>query len=180
MLSQGVPMLLFGDEVLRTQRGNNNGYCQNNELCWLDWNLAERNRDMLAFTRAMIAFRHRHQTLSRERFLTGQPEQGHTLPDIHWHGLELDRPGWDDEDTRVLAFTLAGADVEEPPLHVMLNLGERPEAFVLPELPDIRWRLAVDTGREPWVFDPRDHAVAVDGRYDMFERSVAVLEGRRS
>jgi glycogen operon protein len=179
MLSQGVPMLLFGDEVLRTQRGNNNGYCQNNELCWLDWSLAERNRDMLAFTRAMIAFRHRHQTLSRERFLTGQPEEGHTLPDIHWHGLELDGPQWDDEETPVLAFTLAGADAKEPPMHIMFNLGERPEAFALPELPRIGWRLAVDTGREPWVFDPTDHVVAIDGRYDMLERSVAVLEGRR-
>ena len=78
----------------------------------------------------------------------------------------------------MLAFTLAGSDAVEPPLHVMLNLGERPEEFALPELPDLRWRRVVDTARSPWVFDPTDQAVAVEGRYGMLERSVAVLEGQ--
>ncbi len=76
MLSQGVPMLLGGDEVLRTQGGNNNSYCQNNPLSWFDWSLVEANREMLAFVRNIVAFRRRHPSLTRERFLTGTSANG--------------------------------------------------------------------------------------------------------
>ncbi|MCG6862968.1 MAG: glycogen debranching protein GlgX [Chromatiaceae bacterium] len=179
MLSQGVPMLLAGDEVLRTQQGNNNCYCQNNELSWLDWTLTERNRDMLHFTGSMIGFRHRHPTLSRERFLTGEPAVDQGIPDIRWHGAELDEPGWDDADSQALAFTLAGTSQEEPMLHVMLNMGEVSRAFAVPELPGIGWRLAIDTAREPWIFDPSDEPVEVRERCQVLDRAVVVLEGRR-
>jgi glycogen operon protein len=179
MLSQGVPMLLAGDEVLRTQQGNNNCYCQNNELSWLDWTLTERNRDMLHFTGSMIGFRHRHPTLSRERFLTGEPAVDQGIPDIRWHGAELDEPGWDDADSQALAFTLAGTSQEEPMLHVMLNMGEVSRAFAVPELPGIGWRLAIDTAREPWIFDPSDQPVEVRDRCQVLDRAVVVLEGRR-
>jgi len=177
MLSQGVPMLLFGDEVLRSQRGNNNGYCQNNDISWLDWALVERNRDMLDFTRGMIAFRRRHATLRRDRFLTGTAGEGHGLPDIRWHGTELDRPGWDDAEGRTLAFTLAGLRIGEPPLHVMLNAGAGAVDFAVPELPGVRWRPAVDTGRSPWVWGLAHQTGEVVGRYGVLERSVVVLEG---
>ena len=71
MLSRGVPMLLAGDEVLRSQRGNNNAYCQDNALSWFDWRLVESNREMLRFTRELIALRQRHPSLTRNRFFTG-------------------------------------------------------------------------------------------------------------
>ena len=74
-LSQGVPMILAGDEVLRSQRGNNNAYSQDNELSWFDWRLIETNRDMLRFTRELIALRKRHPSLRRRSFLTGRPRQ---------------------------------------------------------------------------------------------------------
>ncbi|MCX7622088.1 MAG: hypothetical protein N2037_14775, partial [Acidimicrobiales bacterium] len=74
MLSQGVPMLLSGDEVLHTKQGNNNTYCQNNVLSWFDWGAVEREGAMLAFVRGLIAFRRRHPALRRDRFLIGQPE----------------------------------------------------------------------------------------------------------
>ena len=74
LLSQGVPMILAGDEVLRTQQGNNNGYCQDNELSWFDWNLTEKHRGMLRFVTKMIAFRKRHPCLMRKHFLTGAKE----------------------------------------------------------------------------------------------------------
>jgi glycogen operon protein len=179
MLSQGVPMLLSGDEVLRTQRGNNNGYCQNNELCWFDWGLVERNREMLDFTRAVIAFRHRHPTLRRPRFLTGEPDVDGELPDISWHGTELGRPAWGDPVARSLAFTLAGTEAEEPPLHVLLNMDEDAAEFALPELPGIGWRLAIDTGRSPYVFGADDGSDGPRGGYRLAGRSLAVLEGRR-
>jgi glycogen operon protein len=176
MLSQGVPMLLCGDEVLRSQGGNNNGYCQDNTISWLDWGLLERNRDMLEFTRAMIALRRRHPALTRERFLTGEPEEGRDLPDIRWHGRELERPGWNDPQARFLAFTLAGAVEDEPPLHVMLNMDSAPRNFTLPELPGLRWRRAVDTGADEPILQPGSQPVVEETRYPVRERSVVVLE----
>jgi glycogen operon protein len=180
MLSQGVPMLLFGDEVLRTQRGNNNAYCQNNETSWLDWALTERNREILAFTRGMIAFRKRHPSLRRERFLSGEPAPGQTLPDVAWHGTALDAPPWDDPECRLLAFTLAGCTPAEPPLHVILNMSPETREFALPVLPGRRWRLAVDTSAEPPIFDLDAQPEVHDNRYRARARSVVVLESHTS
>ena len=91
LLSQGVPMLLAGDEVLRTQRGNNNAWCQDNETSWFDWRLTETNGDMLNFVRQLIALRRRHPTLSRRQFLTGEPDPARGIPDIAWHGARARR-----------------------------------------------------------------------------------------
>ena len=109
-LSQGVPMLLAGDEVLRTQDGNNNVWCQDNEIGWFDWGSVERNADMLRFVRELIALRKRHPSLQRRRFLSGQPRKGSELSDISWHGPDAELPPWDDPDGRSLAFTLAAVD----------------------------------------------------------------------
>jgi glycogen operon protein len=180
MLSQGVPMLLFGDEVLRTQRGNNNSYCQNNETSWLDWGLIERNQEMLTFTQGMIAFRKRHPALRRERFLSGEPAPGQTLPDVTWHGTAINAPRWDDPESRVLAFTLAGCSGVEPPLHVILNMSAETQEFALPVLPGQGWRLAVDTSAETPIFDLNGQPEVHDNRYWARTRSVVVLESRPS
>src|SRR3972149_1138427 len=86
LLSQGVPMLLFGDEVRRTQRGNNNAYCQDNATGWFDWRLVERNSEMLRFTQALIAFRRKQPNVRRPMFLTGTAEKPGHLPDVSWYG----------------------------------------------------------------------------------------------
>jgi glycogen operon protein len=96
MLSRGVPMLLAGDKVLRSQGGNNNAYCQDNVLSWLDWTLTEANGDMLRFTRELIALRKRHASLIANRFFTGQPVPGRPIPDVDWHGVRLGEPPWQD------------------------------------------------------------------------------------
>ena len=88
LLSQGIPMLLAGDEVLRSQRGNNNVWCQDNELGWFDWSLVERNADVLRFVRGLIALRKRHPSLQRRHFLSGRVREGCELPDITWHGVQ--------------------------------------------------------------------------------------------
>ena len=108
LLSQGVPMILAGDEVLRSQRGNNNSWCQDKELAWFDWRLVETRADMLRFVRELIALRMRHPGLRRRRFLTGRAAQGSSLPDVAWHGERLHEPPWNDAGARLLAFTLAG------------------------------------------------------------------------
>ncbi|MGA7980178.1 MAG: glycogen debranching protein GlgX [Chromatiaceae bacterium] len=176
MLSEGVPMLLAGDEVLRTQRGNNNSYCQNNETSWFDWGLTERNRDLLEFTRAMIAFRKRHPTLRRERFLSGEADEGQAMPDVTWHGVTLNKPRWNDPETSVLAFTLAGCSPEEPPLHVILNMSEETCKPALPALHRRHWHLAVDTTTQPAVYDLGSQPHVHDNRYWTRGRSVVVLE----
>ncbi|MDH3901417.1 MAG: alpha-amylase family glycosyl hydrolase, partial [Gammaproteobacteria bacterium] len=145
LLSQGMPMIHAGDEVLRTQHGNNNVWCQDNELGWFDWDLVERNADMLRFTQLMIAFRKRHPCLTHTRFLTGEPREGHWFPDISWHGERLNEPSWDDPDGQVLAFTLGAVESWEEDLHIMLNMSATPRYFPLPGIAGRDWRRAIDT-----------------------------------
>ncbi len=179
-LSQGIPMLLAGDELLRTQQGNNNVWCQDNELGWFDWSLVERNAEMLRFTRGLIALRKRHPSLQRRHFLSGQTTQGTDLPDVIWHGVALNDPPWDDLLNQMLAFTLAPASRDEDQLHVMINMSERARAFELPELPSGRWYLALDTGRaSPMDLVATADQIAVEEKQHLVRsRSILVLEGR--
>jgi glycogen operon protein len=180
MLSRGVPMLLAGDEVLRTQRGNNNAYCQDNAISWFDWSLVEANRDMLRFTRESIALRRRHACLTANRFFNGQPIRSRGLPDIAWHGARLNQPGWNDGQGRLLAFTMAGLAAEEEDLHAILNLSDQAVDVALPSIPGRRWYVALDTAR-PAPLDilertqQRPHVATL---YAASPRSVIVLEAR--
>jgi glycogen operon protein len=178
LLSQGAAMLLSGDEMLRTKQGNNNSYCQNNAISWLDWGALDANRPMFELVRGLIRLRRRHPTLTRNRFLTGLPDGGQDdLPDITWHGIGLHKPDWDNPLNRRLAFTLAGSRAEEPPLHAMLNMDEQEAEFALPNLSGRRWHLAVDTAREPGVWEPGGQKPIHDDRIKVGARSVVVLEG---
>lgn len=147
MLSQGVPMILSGDEVRKSQRGNNNAYCQNNELSWFDWELVDRHHDVFRFFQRMIAFRKSSTTLTRRRFFTGElNERG--MPDIAWHGCDLHAPGFKDPNSGVLAFTLGGSDGDDD-LHVMMNMEDQALEFQIPELRDRSWHRFVDTSKPP-------------------------------
>ena len=181
LLSQGVPMLLAGDEVLRTQRGNNNAWCQDNEISWFDWRLTETNGNMLRFVREMIALRKRHPGLSRAQFLTGKYDAARGMPDIRWYDAELEPPRWDDPETRFLSFTLAGITPDEEDLHVLINMSDQVERADLPPLTERYWHVAIDTemdapeeilGREsqiPWT----------QPQYLCQPRSVVVFECRQ-
>ena len=177
-LSQGVPMILAGDEVLRSQGGNNNAYCQDNELSWFDWRLIETNRDMLRFVRELIALRKRHPSLRRPRFLTGRPAPGMTLPDVAWHGERLHEPPWRDGDARLLAFTLAGTHAGETPLHIILNMFDAARPVAVPALDGYHWRRALDTAlASPQDISRPAEQTAVKGDdYVAQPRSVIVLE----
>jgi glycogen operon protein len=179
MLSRGVPMLLAGDEILRTQRGNNNAYAQDNELSWLDWTLADTNREMLRFTRELIALRRRHTCLTANRFFDGKPVEGRGIPDIAWHGRRLDAPEWG-RDSRLLRFTLAGLDGREEDLHVIMNMSASSIDVDLPAIPARRWHAALDTSRpSPLDIVAREQQVPhVERGYRAAARSVAVLEAR--
>jgi len=180
MLSRGVPMLLAGDEVLRSQRGNNNAYCQDNALSWLDWTLAERNRDMLRFVRELIALRRRHASLTADRFFTGAPIQGGGLPDIAWHGTRLQTSPWQEADGRFLRFTIAGLDSAEEDLHGILNMTHQTVDVDLPDIPSRRWHLALNTSAAPpGDVIVRDRQQPLSGKtFNVGPRSVAILEAR--
>jgi len=148
LLSQGVPMLLGGDELGRTQRGNNNAYCQDNEVSWFDWELDDDRRALLEFTRRLIAIRRDHPVLRRRRFFQGVHVRGSEFKDLAWFradGEEMTRQDWDSEG-RAVAFLLggdaipgvddAGRPIEGDSLLVLLN-GER--AARMFRLPAVEW-----------------------------------------
>ncbi|HYQ60337.1 MAG TPA: hypothetical protein VEP29_04765, partial [Desulfatiglandales bacterium] len=180
LLSQGVPMILAGDEVLRTQQGNNNGYCQDNALSWFDWTLTEKHGEMLRFMTKMIAFRKRHTCLMRRHFLTGKKGEGAFFPDVTWHGLRLDEPLWHDPNAQVLAYTLGRQTGKEEDLHIMFNMSDQGVDMPLPPLSGRAWRRAIDTGQpSPGdIHDPVDQLWANEFSYPVGPRSVVVFESR--
>lgn len=176
MLSQGVPMLLAGDEFRRSQLGNNNAYCQDNAISWLDWSLKERHADVLRFTRRMIAFRKEHGGFTRRRFFTGEPNS-RGIPDIAWHGCKLGAPGMHDPHSGVLAFTMGD---ERDDLHVMLNMEPEALDFEIPMIPGWGWyRLADTTLESPEDFaEPGSEVRIATPTYRVEGRSVVILRSR--
>jgi glycogen operon protein len=150
MLSQGVPMLLAGDEFLRTQNGNNNAWCQDNETSWVDWSLADKNADFLRFTREMIALRKRHPALRRHAFFRGAGPKGTLPPDVIWHGVQPNRPDFT-PFSRTLAYAIDGRALEPPGIvdcdfYAAFNAWQEAIAFHIPPSPSGRpWRRIVDT-----------------------------------
>jgi isoamylase len=180
LLSQGIPMITAGDEVLRSQQGNNNAWCQNNDIGWFDWTLPDRNSEMLRFTRQMIAFRHRHSCLMHTRFLTGKEREGRHFPDITWHGELLNRPQWDDSQAQVLACTLGAVDAWEEDLYLILNMQPEELLITLPQVVEGGWHLAIDTaGHAPLdIIKPADQSLHATPAYTVQPRSVVVFERR--
>jgi len=181
LLSQGVPMLLAGDEFLNSQQGNNNGYCQDNELSWLNWDLAKYNADMVHFVQQMIALRKRHPSIMRRQFLTGAPSGERQLPDISWHWSNADEvPCWDDPESRLLRYTLVGVDINEADLHIVMNMDHEPVMIMLPTVKGRNWCLAVDTSLPPPrdIMHPKDQNRVNKPSYQVAGRSVVVFENR--
>jgi isoamylase len=178
MLSQGVPMIVAGDEVRRTQNGNNNAYCHDDALSWFDWRLVEKNADLLRFFQGVTANRLAHSELHRARFFTGEVnERG--LADVAWHGCKLYHPSFSDGSSGVLAFTL-GASGNGEDLHAMLNMEEHALEFDLPALRGRRWHRQVDTALES-PEDVAEHGSEppVEGTtYRVEPHSIAVLASK--
>jgi len=175
MLSQGVPMILAGDEIKRTQQGNNNAYCQDNEISWFDWKLVEKHSAMFRFFKMMIAFRKKHPNVRRERFFTdGANERG--VREIDWHGRQLFTPDWHDPNCRILAFTIWGLS-DDDDLHVMLNMEQMALDFEIPSLQEKRWLKVIDTALpSPMdMSEPGKERVIPGGLYHVKEHSVVVL-----
>ena len=180
LLSQGVPMILAGDEILRTQRGNNNGYCQDNELSWFDWTLTEKNHEMLRFVTKMIAFRKRHPCLMHKHFLTGKKKEEVPFPDVTWHGTRLDEPLWHDPEAQILDYTLGRQREGEEDLHIVFNMSDRGVEMPLPSLSGRTWHRAIDTGKPSSedIFEPSDQPRVKESFYRVSSHSVVVFESR--
>jgi glycogen operon protein len=171
-------MLLAGDELLHSQRGNNNGYCQDNELSWLDWNMCNENADVLRFVRKMIALRKRHPSIMRRRFLTGKVTEQKNIPDISWHGTELNKPLWFEPESKILAFTLTGIEQDEADLHICMNMSDDNVSIELPTITGKHWCVTIDTSlKSPNdIIPPYDQIPFNKNTYIAKGKSVIVLE----
>ena len=159
MFSLGVPMLLHGDEMCRTQGGNNNAYCQDNEVSWVDWSLSPAERDMLAFTQEVIRLRKHHPVFRRGKFFYGRRVRGGAVKDLTWFrpdGKEMTEEDWTNPLTRCFGLRLAGDALDEVDAHgnplvddtllLLLNAYWEPMSFVLPaHKPGLTWETQLDT-----------------------------------
>ena len=160
LLSQGVPMLLAGDEMGRSQQGNNNPYCQDNEISWVNWDLQAEDQELLAFVRRMIQLRRQHPVFRRRHFFQGRSIKGAGIKDIIWlnpDGMEMTDEEWQQSFARCLGVYLTGEALEDHDEHnepitdddflLLMNAHDGEIAFVLPGYrPDSRWEALLDTG----------------------------------
>ena len=175
-LSQGTPMLLAGDEMARTQRGNNNAYCQDNDTSWVDWRRLDQYAEIHRFTKAMIAFRKAHPGLRRRKYLIGWDGRAAVTTRVRWHGVELDQPDWS-ESSRTLALTLTRA-ADDVALHIVLNAHDAPLSFAVPPSSSRRrWWRAIDTAQASPAdaLAPGEEILHHGSRYLVDGRSVVVL-----
>ena len=177
MVAHGVPMILAGDEFGRTQQGNNNAYCQDNPVSWIDWDLKEENADLFRFFRLLIAFRRTHAAMRRISFAP-MP----CCAQVAWHGIKLGEPDWS-WNSRWLAMHRWATDERggEDHVYFIANAHWEPHLFELPKLPNCRWYRFIDTMLDP----PADIAESSEsgtpvtgGQYEMGPRSVVILESR--
>jgi isoamylase len=186
MVSQGVPMIVMGDEIGRTQQGNNNTYCQDNELNWMDWTLLESNADLFRFFKHMIAFRHAHPVLRNRWHFSNRDYVGSGYADITWHGTKAWSADWSDS-SRTIAFMLCGKHAHggaklDNYLYVAMNVHWDAHWFDLPGLPEgMQWHVAANTGAPSPddIWKPGQEPLLPDqGGLLVGDRSVVVLVGK--
>ena len=191
MLSQGVPMLVSGDEISRTQQGNNNAYCQDNEISWLDWTMTPEKSDLLGFVQRLIALRRAHPTFRRRDFFEGRALHGGELKDLLWvkpDGQEMSNEEWEHEFARCLGMYLSGSAIAGVGRHgrsiydddflVLFNAHHEDVEFRMPTLPGDAWRPVIDTCASTGVPEPR--SLGADATYPLHSRSLVVLTRPRA
>ena len=153
LLSQGVPMIVSGDEARRTQQGNNNAYCQDNEISWFDWELVEKNADLVRFVRSLNHFRLAQPTVRRKSFFSGQQSED-GLSDVNWYSALGTAVDWLSTDSTMTCLITAPGAEEDPnqdgrDVLMLFNATGSPRDFILPPIAkSTRWRLVIDTAAE--------------------------------
>jgi glycogen operon protein len=184
-VSQGVPMLYAGDEMGRTQRGNNNAYCQDNEISWIDWSLSPEQADLLRFTEYIVGMFRAQPVLKRRRFFQGRSMRGDGVKDITWFapdGSELSGADWYSVDARSLGLRLDGTQIDESDeagrpivgdtLFVILSAHDAPLSFALPpRSPTQQWERLLDTADVRWA----RRTLHGGSAYELEARAVAVF-----
>ena len=179
MVSQGIPMVLSGDEMGNSQQGNNNAYCQDNEIAWLDWNNLEKNADIFRYFKQIIKFRRLHKVLRYEEHLSHNDYRNLGYPDFSWHGVKAWQPdcGY---NNLTAAFMLNGryAETNGTPddfIYVAMNMHWEMHGFELPQLPEgMVWHVFANTGME----SPAD--IAEPGKEPLIDSQKEILIGPRS
>ena len=187
MVSQGTPMILGGDEIGRTQRGNNNAYCQDNEISWYDWSLLEKHAGLYRFVKEMVHFRLHHPGFMRPEFYSGRDGNYNAIPDISWFDENGDTPNWDNIGP-CLALRMDGsqadilADRDDNDFFIMFNGSCNDVDFsICDPLDGKKWVRAVDTGLPSPndILTPGSEEALVDSEvYQVKERSVVILISR--
>ena len=189
-LSQGVPMLLAGDEMGRTQRGNNNAYCQDNELSWVDWGLAAAERDLLQFTQTLADLRRDHPVFRRRRFFRGHPQAtDEETGDLIWltpAGEEMTQDDWGASDAKSLGVFLNGEAISEPDPRgetitdakflLLFNAHSQPRTFTLPEASlALGWQVVIDTAERDLALVPSPPVPSLAPKSEVEVRGRAVV-----
>jgi isoamylase len=159
LLSSGTPMILGGDEFRRSQGGNNNAYCQDNEVSWFDWSLVDKHRDVLNFCRELIKFRRRHPAFRRSDFFSGKDLSLNGIPDITWYSEKGEPVAWD-YDSPLLAVLIDGSKAEimaerdDNHFLLLINGSGKDTPFTLRTSASAnRWRRKIDTAADPSIFE---------------------------
>jgi glycogen operon protein len=178
LVSLGTPMILGGDEIGRTQHGNNNAYCQDNEISWYDWSLLEKNKGLFNFVKEMIAFRRRHPSFMRAEFYNKNEGARNTTPDIVWYNEKAVAPDWDRLGYN-LALQINGRKDNDNDFFIMLNAGLDPVTFSIPPATGGKpWLRVVDTSlSSPFDILPagKEEALSIPNKYKIKARSIAIL-----
>jgi glycogen operon protein len=186
MVSQGIPMILMGDEVARTQNGNNNTYCHDNELNWLDWTLFKKNPDVFNYAKQIIRFRHAHPALRNRYHFQNRDYVGSGYPDISFHGTRAWNADWSGTSL-TFAFLLCGKHAKQGTVHdnyiyAAMNMHWETLDFELPHLPEgMRWHVFANTSMpSPGDINEIGNEPVLENQYNFLvgPRSVIVLVGR--
>ena len=179
MLSQGVPMLVSGDEMQRTQKGNNNAYCQDNEISWLDWNLQNEKADLLNFTRQLIYFRRKHPVFQRRKWFQGRPIHGRTISDLAWFnpdGSEMTEEQWQIGFSKAIGVFLNGEEIPRVGYQGQRIIDESFLLFFNAHWEMIEFTLPIDLQQRGWMveIDTKEVGFVEDGAIYTGDKAVPV------
>ena len=184
LLSQGTPMLLAGDEFGRTQQGNNNAYCQDNEISWLNWNIDDEGKRIITFVQKLTGLRHKYPILRRSRFLTGEYNEELEVKDVTWinaNGSEMAQENWNDPQMRCFGMLIDGRAQptgirqrgQEATLLLVFNSYQDVVEFTFPECTGgKRWTLLIDTNLE----EDRNETFSTGDKYQVTSRSLLLFQ----
>jgi glycogen operon protein len=183
LLSQGTPMIVAGDEFARTQKGNNNAYCQDNEISWVDWSLRDKNNAQVKFVQKLMALRHKFPILRHSRFLTAEINPETEVKAISWinaNGSEMTAEEWGDGNTRCFGMLMDGraqsSGIQKRGLDatmlLVMNSWQDAVNFTLPPAPEgASWILLIDTNS----LETEPHAFAFGAVYEVTARSLLLF-----